>query len=213
MTMKEYLSFGGGVNSTALLLLLLEQKKDFKAIFVNHGGDYPRTYEYIDYLRSEGFDIQEILPDVKGHSTIYDHCIANRIVPSRRFRWCTDKFKIRPIREHIETPCTMYIGLDSSEERRIKSMSSKNEREGITNEYPLMKASMDRADCVELIKSHDLEIPEKSGCWFCPFMRVAEIRELHQSFPDLFTKAVYLENNCRRSDIYIKDKPLTAFIA
>ena len=53
--MKQYLSFGGGINSTALLLLLTDRGEEFETIFVNHDGDYPETYEYVDYLREHGF--------------------------------------------------------------------------------------------------------------------------------------------------------------
>ena len=50
--MKEYLSFGGGVNSTALMLLLLDEGIEFESVFVNHGGDYPETYEYVTCVRN-----------------------------------------------------------------------------------------------------------------------------------------------------------------
>lgn len=40
---KRYLSYGGGVNSTALLLLMHDEGLDFEAVFVDHGTDYPQT--------------------------------------------------------------------------------------------------------------------------------------------------------------------------
>lgn len=39
--MNEYLSYGAGVNSTALMLYLLDQGWDGEIIFVDHGGDHP----------------------------------------------------------------------------------------------------------------------------------------------------------------------------
>ena len=47
---KNYLSFGGGVNSVALMLWLIEHDIEFEAVFADHGGDYPETYEYVDML-------------------------------------------------------------------------------------------------------------------------------------------------------------------
>jgi len=43
---RHYLSFGGGVNSVAMLLMLLDTKEyEFEAVFVDTGCEYPETYE------------------------------------------------------------------------------------------------------------------------------------------------------------------------
>lgn len=210
--MKKYLSFGGGVNSTALLILLTERGEKFETIFVDHGGDYPSTYAYIKYLKSKGFEITVLKPDVKGHSTIYDYSFKNQIIPSRRFRWCTDKFKIRPILRYIKKPCDMFIGFDAGESKRTFTSSAKFLKKDVRYLYPLIEAGMNRGDCINLIKGQNLDVPHKSGCWFCPFMRVAEVRELYSGYPDLFNKASALEENCMRKDLYIKDKPLIKYI-
>jgi 3'-phosphoadenosine 5'-phosphosulfate sulfotransferase (PAPS reductase)/FAD synthetase len=91
--MMNYLSFGGGVNSTALLIYLKEQGEDFETIFVNHGGDWPETYEYVDYLRDEGYEIKEIIPNEAGCKTIIEYCYHYHIVPGMQRRFCTDHFK------------------------------------------------------------------------------------------------------------------------
>ena len=205
--MMKYLSFGGGVNSTALLLLLTDQGDEFETIFVNHGGDYPETYEYVDYLRNEGFEITEIIPDVEGCHTIYDYSMKRRILPSFRFRWCADKFKIRPIYKYIQYPCVMFIGFDYGESKRVLT-SLEKVADGITNIFPLIDAKMDRNACIDLIKEHGLNIPQKSGCWFCPFMHKIEIRELFLNHRDLYDKALQMEENCMKDGFYIKDKPL-----
>ena len=203
-TMKQYLSFGGGVNSTALLLLLTDRNEEFETIFVNHGGDYPKTYEYVNYLRDQGFEITEIIPDVEGCHTIYDYSMKKQILPSWRHRWCTDKFKIRQINNYIETPCNMFIGIDYGESKR----SLKNKSSKIKSMYPLIDAKMDRNACIDLIKEHGLKVPIKSGCWFCPFMHKLEVRELFLNHRDLYDKALQMEENCMKDGFYIKDKPL-----
>ena len=48
MQMKNYLSFGGGVNSVALYLHMLASGVKFEAIFVDHGADWPETYAYVN---------------------------------------------------------------------------------------------------------------------------------------------------------------------
>ena len=214
--MKQYISFGGGVNSTALLLLLADRGEEFEMIFVNHGGDYPETYEYVNYLRDQGFEITEIVPDVEGYRTIYEYSMKCRILPSFRFRWCTDKFKVRPMLKYVDVPCKMFVGFDYGEVKRTKSLSgkeynnkpSKEKLHKITYSYPLIDAKMDRSACIDLIRGHGLDIPPKSGCWFCPFMRKIEIREMFLDHRDLYDKAVTMEENCMKDGFYIKDKPL-----
>ena len=39
------------------------------------------------------------------------------------------------------------------------------------------------------------EIPPKSACWFCPSQRIAEIRQLKKTHPDLFELGCFLEQN------------------
>jgi len=214
--MKQYLSFGGGVNSTALLLLLTDRNEKFETVFVNHGGDYPETYEYVNYLRDQGFEITEIIPDVEGCNTIYEYSIKSRILPSFRFRWCTDKFKVRPVLKYVDIPCNEFIGFDYGEIKRTKSLSgkeynnkpSKEKLHKITYSYPLIDAKINRTDCIESIKQHGLKVPPKSGCWFCPFMRKIEIRELFLNHRDLYDMALEMEENCMKDEFYIKDKPL-----
>tara|TARA_Y100000310_G_C20413341_1_gene683116 strand:+ start:575 stop:817 length:243 start_codon:yes stop_codon:yes gene_type:complete len=55
--MNKYLSYGGGVNSTAMMILLNEKKIEFESVFVDHGADYPETYKYVDLLKEKGFPI------------------------------------------------------------------------------------------------------------------------------------------------------------
>lgn len=119
---KQYLSFGAGVNSTALLLLLTDRGEDFETVFVNHGGDYPATYKYVEYLRAEGFEIKEVIPNYRGCHTLYDYCIKHNIMPITQFRWCTHYFKIKPYFEYIKPnlPCVSFIGFDAGEKKRVE---------------------------------------------------------------------------------------------
>lgn len=194
MKMKNYLSFGGGVNSVAMMLYLLDEGWDFEAVFVDHETDWPETYEYLDmfqgWLLKNGYEqIKVLRPSVTNYSNLYDYCWKYKMVPSFMFRWCTDKFKIRPIKKHIETPCFQLIGIDFGEIKRAK-ISTQN---GVENRYPLIEAEMNREGCKEYIKSKGLPVPMKSGCFVCPYQRSAQWKELRTKHPDLFCKAVQLE--------------------
>ena len=189
--MKNYLSFGGGVNSVALYLYLIEQKIDFEAVFVNHGTDWPETYEYFDmfqgWLGRQGYRKITVLKPEKGN--LYDYCWQYKMTPNFMRRWCTKMFKVDILLDYYKGPGFEFIGIDADEKKRAKIQT----RNGMEARYPLIEAEIGRAACKELIKKHGLPVPMKSGCYICPFQRVTQWKELRRNHPDLFCKASQLE--------------------
>jgi len=209
---KEYLSFGGGVNSVALMLLLEDQGREFETVFVNHHGDHPKTYEYLQYLRELGYEITEINPQVswKGKwDNIYDYFYNFKSIPFIAYRICTDKFKIRPFNKYIEKPALVYIGYDKGEYKRITRQKRRAPKK-ITYKYPLWEEGLTRQGCVDYILSHGIEVPPKSGCYFCPFQSKTEWKTLMVEDPKLFQKALELERNADRDGLYLGDKRLSS---
>lgn len=192
--MMRYLSYGGGVNSTALLLLMEDEGVEFEAVFVDHGGDYPETYQYVAMLQERGHAITVIRPKAYGEfEGLYDYCEASRMVPVRIMRWCTDHFKMRPLYEYFERPAEVLVGIDAGESRRAKDSRDKQ----LSNIFPLVDRGIDRAGCEAIIEAHGLPIPKKSGCWFCPFQRRSQWVDLSRRHPELWCKALTLEAiNC-----------------
>jgi len=218
--MKNYLSFGGGVNSVALHLLLLEQGVDFESVFVHHGTDWPETYDYVAgfqwWLRQNGHKPITILrPDIQGNTTLYNYCLNHQVIPSRMFKWCTDKFKTTPIYKYVETPCFMMIGFASDESGRAKL----NYKNGVENRFPLIESEITRQGCKEIITAHGLPVPVKSGCYICYNQKPAQWKELRTNHPNLFCAAEKIEKNMNanrkiegKKAIYICGKPLRAVI-
>jgi len=208
--MKNYLSFGGGVNSVAMYLLLRDQDVEFEAVFVDHGTDWPETYEYVEMFK-EKYPLTVLKPDVQGSDNLYDHCWRYEMVPSFMNRWCTAKFKVRVMEKYYKTPCFVMIGFDYGEAHRARLGSTK----GAENRFPLIEEEIDRQGCKDLIKSHGLPIPMKSGCYICPFQRVGQWKELRRKHPDLFCKAAQLEKRAieyriskGKKPLYLTKKPL-----
>ena len=208
-----------GVNSWALYLHLIEQGevpgKDFEAVFVNHGTDWPESYEYMDMMLAKGYPVTVIRPEVEGFSNLYEYNLHYRMLPARQIRNCTDKFKVTPLLKYHEKPCVVYIGIDSSEPQRAKV----HERNGETYDYPLVTAGIDRHGCIDIIKRHGLPVPPKSGCYICPFQRRSQWIELREKHPNLFCKVVRLENLCNerraaagKKPVYFRDRPLEALV-
>lgn len=200
--MKKYLSFGGGVNSTALLIYLEAEGEDFEIVFVNHGGCWPETYDYVAYLRDEGYEITEIIPTASGCHTILEYCYLRHIVPGVKRRFCTDHFLLRPMWRYVDKPCVMYIGISEDEKQRARESGKKL----IQNKYPLIDAEITREGCLEIIKSAGLKIPTRSSCYFCPFMDKGTARRLYRDHPDLFQEVVKLEKECNSPGYYLMPK-------
>lgn len=187
--MKEYLSFGAGVNSTALMLLLLDEGREFEVVYVDPGTDWPETYDYLDYLQDEGFEFTWVKPIVGGENNLYDYLLKYRILPSVFVRCCTAKFKTEPFYNYIEIPSLVYIGYDWGE-HRYRHLSDK---EGIKYKFPLIEKRISREGCKQIIREHGLLVPPKSGCWLCPFQNEKGFKRLRDKYPTLFKMAMYLE--------------------
>ena len=208
--MKHYLSFGAGVNSVAMMLYCLDEGWDFEAIFVDHGTDWPETYEYFDmfqeWLIKQGVKpITVLKPDVEGFDNLYNFCIYKQIIPSIMFRWCTDKFKISVLLKYYKKPCSQLIGIDFDEAKRARISTEKD----VENRYPLIEAKISRQNCKDIIKNHRLPIPIKSGCFICPYQKTSQWKELRIKHPDLFYKAVALEKRNMKYRILKGKKPMT----
>lgn len=189
--MKMYISFGGGVNSVAMMLLMLDEGWDFEAVFSDTGVERPETYEYLNMLLRMGFKITWLKPTKDGIGNLYDYCWHYQMIPpSFGGRWCSVHFKRNPIMEHSEKPCFHNVGYDFGELHRIKETIE----DGVVTRFPLVEAEMTRYDCEQLIKKHGLPVPVKSGCYFCPQQTYQQWRHLRKEHPELWCKAVALED-------------------
>ena len=190
--MKSYLSHGMGVNSTALMLLLEDEGIDFESVFVNNGGDYPRTYEYVEYLKKQGHKIKVIFPNYCGCHTIEEYALKYTLFPGIKFRWCTINFKVNVLYKYYEKPCIDYVGFSIDEAHRCKPYKRP---EGINVEYPLVEKNVTREGCISIIKAHNLKVPYRSGCWLCPFMNKLEVRRLFLEDKPLYERRKKIEEN------------------
>ncbi len=211
--MKQYLSFGGGVNSVALMLLLRDQGIKAETVFADHGTDWPETYEYVVMLQKRGYPITVLQARRKG-LTLYDYYAAHQMVPVRTIRACTVEYKLVPLSAYMQPPCVVYMGISADEAHRAERIIA-GCRPAEKKLFPLIEEGIDRQGCIEIIQAHGLPVPIKSGCFICPFQRASQWRELYRQHPDLFAKAKALEdaNIARlreqgRAPIYLADAPL-----
>jgi hypothetical protein len=213
--MRNYLSFGAGVNSVALYLLMVEQGIEFEAVFSDTGCEWPETYHYLAmfqwWTKVNGLRSVTILRElVQSSRNLIEHCEKRAMVPSFMRRWCTDKAKRRPLQKYMKSPAFVHIGFAMDEAHRAKIETQK----GFDHRYILIENEITRAGCIEIIRKAGLPIPRKSGCYICPFQRVGQWKELRRYHPDLFCRAVNLEkaNIAQRiargkSPLYLSQSP------
>jgi hypothetical protein len=185
--MNKYIAYGGGVGSTALILKNLKkvQLGELEVIFINHGSDFPETYEYIKNIQNE----LDISITIRTPENLFDYCWQYKILPSIHWRWCTDKFKIRPLKKYTGNDIPI-IGLSFDERWRSKDfqINGKSDFPLITHEITKRRALLD---------FKNVSIPCKSGCFFCPFQKKEAWRQLYFNHPYLFLKAMLLEDRAR----------------
>lgn len=191
-------SFGCGIDSVCGLALWY---KDFDEwIFCDTGSEKPETYEYMQYLENKGYNITVM----KSHlGAIYDYYYNKETIPSRQKRDCTSKFKIAPFREYIrntypkDTLFDIALFFDYSELERMHDSNVSYAR----NIFPLIENKITRDRCVKIIQEHGLDVPVKSGCYFCPFTRKIEWQRLQIEHPELWNRSLELENNALKRNI------------
>lgn len=93
---------------------------------------------------------------------------------------------------------TRFLGYDAGEIRRYnhsKTYDAKDKK--YHNRYPLIEWGWSRTDCVRVLEAAGLPQPGKSSCFFCPSMKREEIMLLKEQHPDLYARAIAIEDNAR----------------
>jgi len=191
--MKTILSYGAGVNSTAIiaLALLKELPMPDYIVFSDTGAEWPYTYKYMAYIESKGIGII-YLEGGKYDMTLIEYCRMKNFVPSRMNRWCTEYWKVTPVnrfRQALGMDTKMIICIDAGESHRAERKPRKYKY------FPLIELGINRKGCEKIIRKARLGITQKSGCYICNYKRKRQWIELKKHHPDLWQVAVDLEKN------------------
>lgn len=205
--MKKYISFSGGVESTAMCLLY---GKGATAIFCDTGAEHAKMYERLDYVENMlkafhkgDFELVRIKPNHKYQGKYYDNLEtfikACKYFPSAGSRFCTGDFKIKPIDKYLSGSgeIELMIGLNFDEQnRKGNHLKGKN----ITYSYPLIDDGYDRDFCISLLKDYNLHpnfppYMSRGGCKFCFFKRKKEFRAMVHLAPLEIKEVAELEES------------------
>ena len=222
MTLRT-ISWGGGVQSTALCVLAVQGKLDEilggpvdAALFANVGDDseHPATLRFTrdiasPWLHDRGLVTHELRRVKRDGSTatlmgqLMREGSRSLPIPVRMSngapgnRKCTADFKISVVGKWLRAN-----GATAENPATVAIGISTDEFQRANNKraepyerpvYPLLDLGLDRSGCMALIAAAGLPVPPKSACFFCPFHRPQQWSEMRRDEPDLFWQSVKLE--------------------
>lgn len=201
-------AWGGGVDSTAMIIELVERGEPPDAVLMAEtGSERPETDAFVPLFRAwmdaRGVENHLVRYSPKRfkhwppYASLLENLLTNGTLPSISFgrHSCSQKWKIAPQDAWAERwplaraawarggKVVKLIGYDCSpaDERRYAH------REGHVDprflfRYPLREWGWTRSDCIARIRAADLPVPVKSSCFFCAAMKPDEVRSLPTAY-------------------------------
>jgi hypothetical protein len=215
------LSLGAGVQSTALLLMMIhgEVEKADAVIFSDTGWEPKAVYEHLAKLEllmaehnmpfhkvSAGNIKTDFLESETRFATMPLYTLNKEGKSTMLMRQCTNEYKIQPLlkvqrelaglkkgQRSKEHLITTVIGISYDESQRMRDPAFT----WLRNEYPLVDRKITRQDCIKWCLDHGYDKPPRSACIGCPFKRNDEWRELKDN-PEEWQDAVDFDKALRQ---------------
>ena len=193
--MRHDCGISGGKDSSALAIYLRARVPEMEYFFCDTGAELPETYEFLNKLEVVlGKPIPRLNPN-KG----FDHWfeVYRGTLPSPQMRWCTRQMKIKPLEDWLgDDEAISYVAIRSDEKNRKGYVSTKP---NITAVFPFIEDDIDHAGVMRILDEAGVGLPgyyewrTRSGCYFCFYQRKAEWVGLAERHPELFERAVAIE--------------------
>ena len=192
---RHICGISGGKDSSALAVYMRDKVPQMEYFFCDTGAELPETYEYLTRLEVIlGKPIARLNAD-RG----FDHWfeVFRGALPSPQMRWCTKNMKIKPIEDWIgDDEAISYVAIRADESNRKGYISTKP---NIESRFPFVDDGIEKDDVMRILDDAGIGLPDyyewrtRSGCYFCFFQRKAEWIGLAERHPDLFERAVAIE--------------------
>jgi len=200
---EHIVSFSGGKDSTAMLLMMIEKKMQIdKIIYVDTTKDFPGMYQHIEKVEKYiGMEITKVSFD-------FDYWFSERVKTKGKdkggvgygwmgsmSRWCTS-LKVKSIEKLKTKGCIEYIGIAFDEKKRLEKKYLKIGNKilplvdwGITEKMALEYCYSKGFDWGGLYK-----IFNRVSCWCCPLARIRELKKLYSNFPELWKELKIMDS-------------------
>lgn len=219
--MKKYLSWSGGKDSTASLILCHEYGKNLDGVIIsevmfdharNISGENPEQIKWIyetaiPIIKNVfGYEVI-VVKDKSDYIREFYHIIKNSPTPERNGK-CAGFFvggacrgntlKTRPIREFyksIQGEYEQIVGIAIDEPNRLERLLKHSNRRSVLAEYGITEAQT-----YDICRKYNLlsllyERRCRIGCWFCPNARLKELADTKKKYPELWNE-LEIMNKC-----------------
>lgn len=220
-------SYGGGVQSVAIAVLILQGRLPAPdiAIIADTGREIQSTWDYLDTVvhpalqkigleivtASHEFSYVDLYKNDKLLIPAYARSATGEEMKSPTY--CSNEWKKYVVRRCLRQmgvkETYLWLGISMDEIQRIK-ISDVAWTEHV---YPLVDMiPMYRQQCVDLVESYGWPTPSKSRCFMCPNQGHAEWNDMRANHPKEFERAVQFEKEIHLThpDMYLRRglKPL-----
>jgi len=219
-------SFGGGVQSSALYLMLIHEPAKLlkamgelpqKVFFADTGAETEATYKALEHMqafKAHWFEIETVTNGNILTSTFADgnlkigypayikNGVTGKIGMGKRF--CTRNYKIEAVQKATrETFKIKKIHLRPNTVSMWLGISTdeidrvaESPDKWIKNSYPLIELGMSREDCIKYCIQHNWT-PAKSRCYICPYQSDDNWLDMKVNNPGEFEKACLIDEQIR----------------
>ena len=200
---KYYVSFSGGKDSTAMLLMLLEKGWQVDEIlFADTGMEFDEVYHHIDKV--ENF-IGRKITRLENNEYSFEQGLREYGWAYFSNRWCTGMLKKGILNHYVAwKDRIVYVGIAADEVKRLKPKRYYR--------YPLAEWGITEKDALKYCyeKGFDWEgLYEKFdrlSCYVCPFKNLKELKTLYLYYPKYWNRLKELDKKAKKRGYKFKYK-------
>jgi 3'-phosphoadenosine 5'-phosphosulfate sulfotransferase (PAPS reductase)/FAD synthetase len=215
-TATKVVSFSGGKDSTAMLLMMIEKSIPFDhIIFIDTTKEFPDMYKHIEKIKTIIYPLE-----IETIKLDYDYWLGDHIktrgknkgkkgygFPDIKNRWCTSlkrRLLTKTMKEKVGKGKIIEfegIALDEKD-RKYKNSYYKNLKWEI--KYPLIDWEITQQQALDYCYSKGLtweglyEKFTRVSCWCCPLKSQKDFYSIYHHYPDLWQKLKQMEEKSFR---------------
>lgn len=190
------INFGGGLDSTAVIIECLRRKfKPDWILFADTGSERPETLAHVEHMQQWLRDnAPSYWPEITivrwirkegNFEPLHEYNLRIGHLPSKAYGYagCTSKYKIFPMDKWRKANGFQHgafaVGYNYSESKRIQKACQRGDDPKFNAWYPLVAWELSRSDVESIVKNTGFNVV-KSSCFMCPNMRREEWLQLRQ---------------------------------
>lgn len=233
MAPPTFISYGAGVQSTALLLLALEGRLNpapQAAIFADTQWEPRAVYQHLwsmgELCSEHGFPLHVVTAgDLRADSLDDEVSFAKMPLYQQKGsgmlrRQCTREYKIAPMGKEMRRilgyeprqrmpKVHVYLGISVDEVERARPSRIGWQE----NRFPLLDLGWRRSDCLQYLQDKGVVTPPKSSCIGCPYHSNRYWLDMKNNRPEEWADVLEFDDRVR--DLHLRatgKKPISLYV-